>query len=115
MENELKISKPEPPKLDEVDHAMDSMALKICHDLTVREQGTLLFELQKYIHDFYWFICRQATVLAECNGSTAATESAFDVCTRSESASATGDIYGKTASDVIGLVHSKLLTYMYTC
>ena len=52
MENELKISKPEPQKLDEVDHTMDSMALMICHDLTVREQGTLLFELQKYVHDF---------------------------------------------------------------
>ena len=52
MENMLKISKPEPQKLDEVDHTMASMALMICHDLTAREQGTLLFELQKYVHNF---------------------------------------------------------------
>ena len=35
MENMLKISKPEPQKLDKVDHTMASMALMICHDLRV--------------------------------------------------------------------------------
>ena len=39
-------------KLDKVDHAMASMAMMIRRDLTVRERGTLLFELQKYVHDF---------------------------------------------------------------
>ena len=31
---------------------MASIALQICRDLTVRERSTLLFELQKYVHDF---------------------------------------------------------------
>ena len=51
LENETK-NQPEPEKLDEVDHAMANMAMMIRRDLTVRERGTLLFELQKYVHDF---------------------------------------------------------------
>ena len=31
---------------------MASIALQIRRDLTVRERSTLLFELQKYVHDF---------------------------------------------------------------
>ena len=53
LENESKTTdQTEAQKLDEVDHAMASMALQICRDLTVRERSTLLFELQKYVHDF---------------------------------------------------------------
>ena len=52
LENESKTDQAEVQKLDEVDHAMASIALQICRDLTVRERSTLLFELQKYVHDF---------------------------------------------------------------
>ena len=52
LENESKSDQAEVQKLDEVDHAMASIALQICRDLTVRERSTLLFELQKYVHDF---------------------------------------------------------------
>ena len=52
LETESKTDQAEVQKLDEVDHAMVSMALQICRDLTVRERSTLLFELQKYVHDF---------------------------------------------------------------
>ena len=52
LETESKTDQVEVQKLDEVDHAMASMALQICRDLTVRERSTLLFELQKYVHDF---------------------------------------------------------------
>ena len=52
LETESKTDQAEVQKLDEVDHAMASMALQIRRDLTVRERSTLLFELQKYVHDF---------------------------------------------------------------
>ena len=52
LETESKTDQAEVQKLDEVDHAMASMALQIHRDLTVRERSTLLFELQKYVHDF---------------------------------------------------------------
>ena len=52
LETESKTDQAEVQKLDEVDHAMVSMALQICRDLTVRERSTLLFESQKYVHDF---------------------------------------------------------------
>ena len=52
LETESKPDQAEVQKLDEVDHAKASMALQICRDLTVRERSTLLFELQKYVHDF---------------------------------------------------------------
>ena len=52
LETESKTDQAEVQKLDEVNHAMVSMALQICRDLTVRERSTLLFELQKYVHDF---------------------------------------------------------------
>ena len=52
LETESKTDQAEVQKLDEVDHAMVSMALQIHRDLTVRERSTLLFELQKYVHDF---------------------------------------------------------------
>ena len=52
LKTESKTDQAEVQKLDEVDHAMVSMALQICRDLTVRERSTLLFELQKYVHDF---------------------------------------------------------------
>ena len=52
LETESKTDQAEMQKLDEVDHAMASMALQIRRDLTVRERSTLLFELQKYVHDF---------------------------------------------------------------
>ena len=52
LETESKTDQAEVQKLDEVNHAMASMALQICRDLTVRERSTLLFELQKYVHDF---------------------------------------------------------------
>ena len=52
LETESKTDQAEVQKLDEVDHAMVSMALQICRDLTVRERSTLLLELQKYVHDF---------------------------------------------------------------
>ena len=52
LETESKTDQAEVQKLDEVDHAMVSMALQIRRDLTVRERSTLLFELQKYVHDF---------------------------------------------------------------
>ena len=52
LETESKTDLAEVQKLDEVDHAMASMALQIRRDLTVRERSTLLFELQKYVHDF---------------------------------------------------------------
>ena len=53
LENESETTdQAEPQKLDEVNHAMASMALQICRDPTVRERSTLLFELQKYMHDF---------------------------------------------------------------
>ena len=52
LETESKTDQAEVQKLNEVDHAMASMALQICRDLTVRERSTLLFELQKYVHDF---------------------------------------------------------------
>ena len=46
LENESKTTdQAEPQKLDEVDHAMASMALQTHRDLTVRERCTLLFEL----------------------------------------------------------------------
>ena len=48
----LETDQAEVQKLDEVDHAMVSIALQIRRDLTVRERSTLLFELQKYVHDF---------------------------------------------------------------
>ena len=52
LESESKSDQAEIQKLDEVDHAMESIALQIHRDLTVRERSTLLFELQKYVHDF---------------------------------------------------------------
>ena len=52
LETESKTDQAEVQKLNEVDHAMVSMALQIRRDLTVRERSTLLFELQKYVHDF---------------------------------------------------------------
>ena len=52
LETESKTDQVEVQKLDEVDHTMASMALQIRRDLTVRETSTLLFELQKYVHDF---------------------------------------------------------------
>ena len=52
LETESKTDQAEVQKLNEVDHAMASMALQIHRDLTVRERSTLLFELQKYVHDF---------------------------------------------------------------
>ena len=52
LETESKTDQAEVQKLDEVNHAMASMALQIRRDLTVRERSTLLFELQKYVHDF---------------------------------------------------------------
>ena len=53
LENESKATdQAEAQKLDEVNHAIVSMALQIRRDLTVRERSTLLFELQKYVHDF---------------------------------------------------------------
>ena len=52
LETKSKTDQAEVQKLDEVDHAMASMALQIHRDLTVRERSTLLFELQKYVHDF---------------------------------------------------------------
>ena len=52
LETESKTDQAEVQKLEEVDHAMVSMALQIRRDLTVRERRTLLFELQKYVHDF---------------------------------------------------------------
>ena len=52
LETESKTDQAEVQKLDEVDHAMASIALQIRRDLTVRERSTLLFELQKYVHDF---------------------------------------------------------------
>ena len=52
LENGSKTDQAEVQKLDEVNHAMVSMALQIYRDLTVRERSTLLFELQKYVHDF---------------------------------------------------------------
>ena len=53
LENESKATdQAEAQKLDEVNHAMVSVALQIRRDLTVKERSTLLFELQKYVHDF---------------------------------------------------------------
>ena len=52
LETESKTDQAEVQKLDEVNHAMASMALQIRRDLTVRERSTVLFELQKYVHDF---------------------------------------------------------------
>ena len=52
LETKSKTDQAEVQKLDEVHHAMASMALQIHRDLTVRERSTLLFELQKYVHDF---------------------------------------------------------------
>ena len=52
LETESKTDQAEIQKLNEVDHAMASMVLQIRRDLTVREGSTLLFELQKYVHDF---------------------------------------------------------------
>ena len=52
LETESKTDQAEVQKLNEVDHAMASMALQIRRDLTVRERSILLFELQKYVHDF---------------------------------------------------------------
>ena len=46
----------------------------------------------------------------EFNGPTAATESAFDVCTGSEPASATAYFYGNAASNVTRSVQSELFS-----
>ena len=52
LENESNTDQAEVQKLDEVDHAMANIALQIRRYLTVRERSTLLFELEKYVHDF---------------------------------------------------------------
>ena len=43
---------PELDEKDEIDHALASMALKIRRDLNVRDRSQILFELQKYVHEF---------------------------------------------------------------